>query len=681
MVTIQEIAVTEEETHRLFRDYCRQDILAALKDGKESLVIEYSDIETWDGDFAYDLLRHPQTSTQFLEKHLETFDVPVATSTNLTVRIRLPRYMWRDVTDVHANMDERYVAVEGRIAKTSERFTRPKVLAFRCRKCGEITRVPQGLKQVREPDQCACEARSFEIAEGKHQTVDHVVLELQQPPGEGGGNDEDILCHCDADLVWRGGFLPKHAGKRVVIHGRIREDASSLLGKNANPRIEEFLEVGWVEFKDGVTEDLDVDEHLETIKELAHRDGCVDLLAESLVDEMYGQGRKDIALRAAVAFLFGAYRVDPEDGRAYRGDIHGMFVGDPGTGKSTIASRVGELSPRCESVSGPQVTAAGLTASATQEGFGGSEWTLTPGVLPRATGGHVIIDELDKANNGATEALHDALEGEQQVKVAKANKQAHMETRIGLLCTANPTDGRFNKAEKFGAQLNIDSALFNRFDFIFAMRDVIDEETDRQIGDSILNKWRESAELERAERGNTHAEIESNQPIRDEVITSWVAHARDNVFPSLPEEDVAQELLDYYVDTRQRNGEDADVIPSGPRDLQAGIRLSIAFARVRLADKVEKIDVQRAKEVTDRTLADMHFDPETGMWGNEEIHTGKPKTQKELKERIRDAASENTPAEIANEISEEKAHVRAECEKMSQNGQLLEPQTGVYRSI
>lgn len=681
MVTVDQIDVRRDETHRFIRNYCEDELVEALQEGRDSLVVEWSDLYAWDADFANDFLKEPQPFRELLEGDLSTYDLPLDIPVDLDVRVRLPRDLWRGITDVRADMDERYVAVEGRIAKTSERFTRPIELAYQCTRCSQHHYVPQDFKSVQEaPRQCGCESQSFRIDGQESTLTDHVVLEVQQPPGESGGSDEKIVAHCDGSLVWRGGFLPKHAGKRIVVHGKVREDKTALEKKNAKPRIDEFIEAKWIEFKDGVTEDLDVSEHIDEIRELAARDDAVDLLAESLVSEMWGQERKDTALRAAVAFMFGGYRVNPEEGRQYRGDIHGMFVGDPGTGKSTIASRVGELSPRSESVSGPQVTAAGLTASASQDSFGGSEWTLTPGVLPRATGGHVIIDELDKADRSATESLHDALEGEQEVKVAKANKQAHMETKVGLLTTANPEDGRFNKDEIFGQQLNIDSALFTRFDFIFAMRDEIDEEKDREIAESISDAWKTSATLERAERGETSEEVtHDTQPVADEIITAWVAHARDNCFPALPTGDAEARLIDYYVSTRQRNDDDAEAIPSGPRDLQAGIRLAVAFARVRLGDKVTEADVERAIEITDRTLADMHFDPMTGEWGNSEIQTGKS-TQDTRKRRIKNAADHSTATEIAEATDYSESTVRNELELLRRAGEVYEPTTGTYTS-
>lgn len=681
MVRKEDIDVSRDEFQQFFTNYYRDEIGDALQNGQDYLIVEWSELQTWNDAYASDFLKEPQTFREVLEEELATLDFPVDIPIDLDVRVRLPRDMWRSITDVHAGMDERYVAIEGRIAKTSERFTRPLELAYQCVKCGQHQYIPQDFKSVQEAKQCGCEGRTFRVDAQESTLTDHVVLEIQQPPGESGGSDEDIMCHCDGSLVWRGGFLPKHAGKRVVVHGVIREDTSALDKQNADPRIDEYLEVKWVEFKDGVTEDLDITDHLDEIKEYAGSENAVELLGESLVSEMWGQPRKETALKAAVAFLFAGYRVNPENGRQYRGDIHGMFVGDPGTGKSTIASRVAEVSPRSESVSGPQVTAAGLTASASQDSFGGSEWTLTPGVLPRATGGHVIIDELDKADSNATESLHDALEGEQEVKVAKANKQANMETKVGLLTTANPSDGRFNKEEKFGMQLNIDSALFTRFDFIFAMKDEINEERDRSIAESIAEAWETSAELERAQRGmSSEVEQSDTQPVRDEIITAWVAYARDNCYPKLPTGEAKEALIDYYVQTRQRNGDDAETIPSGPRDLQAGIRLAVAFARVRLGEKVTVEDVERAKEITDRTLADMHFDPQTGKWGNDEIQTGKS-TQDTRKRRIKQAANHSTIEEIAESTEYKQSVVEDEIDRLKKSGDIYEPRTGEFTSI
>ncbi|TKX76263.1 hypothetical protein EXE53_32825, partial [Halorubrum sp. SD626R] len=150
----------------------------------------------------------------------------------------------------------------------------------------------------------------------------------------------------------------------------------------------------------------------------------------------------DTVFEASVAWLFNAYRIDNDLG-SYRGDLHFGLIGDPGRGKSTILSRLNEIAPKSEFRSGTGLSKIGLTAAAVQEEFAGTtEWTLSPGILPRANGGHCIIDEVDDVVDEKTKSMHDALEGDQMVKVDKAGITADLPTRTALLASGNPVHGR-----------------------------------------------------------------------------------------------------------------------------------------------------------------------------------------------------------------------------------------------
>ncbi|MFP4032402.1 MAG: AAA family ATPase, partial [Desulfococcaceae bacterium] len=216
----------------------------------------------------------------------------------------------------------------------------------------------------------------------------------------------------------------------------------------------------------------------------------IEAYRDSIVPNIHADEKLETFLEASVAWLFNAYRIDPENGPTYRGDLHMGLIGDPGLGKSTILQSLAAIAPKSEFRSGTGLSAVGLTAAAVQEEFAGkTEWTLQPGVLPRANGGHCIIDEVDDVVDEKTKKMHDALEGEQMVKVDKAGIEADLPSRTALFASGNPTDGRFDRYAPIADQIDLDPALFDRMDLVFALQDEVDAERDANKAGHALDAW------------------------------------------------------------------------------------------------------------------------------------------------------------------------------------------------
>jgi len=293
----------------------------------------------------------------------------------------------------------------------------------------------------------------------------------------------------------------------------------------------------------------------------------------------------------------------------------------------------------------------GLLAAAVDDDFGEGGWTLEPGILVRANGGHVILDEIDKTD-ADLERMNDALEGEQIVDVNKAGQSASFKSRVGLLATGNPEESRFTEGVPVSQELNIDRSLLSRFDGIVTMRDEADEEQDGFIAETQGMSYVEAQEYAHGDRDQLDM---LDRVVEPEVGRAWIAYARDEVEPLLRPEHVETIREWYAEEVRQlnkkfRDGNGGDMpVPVSARKVQDTIRFAVAFARVNLRDEVNDADVERAMDLA-KALVGQTFDGDTFQ---PEAVKSSPTTQKDRKERIRDALDHDearTPAEVAAQV-------------------------------
>ena len=83
-------------------------------------------------------------------------------------------------------------------------------------------------------------------------------------------------------------------------------------------------------------------------------------------------------------------------------------------------------------------------------------------------------------------------------------------------------------------------------------------------------------------------------------------------------------------------GNTTKTVTATPRQLESMIRLSQALAKMRLADFVERRDVDEAVRLITHALQQSATDPKTGKINMDILTTGQTKTSKERLDAIRD---------------------------------------------
>merc|ERR1719238_52983 len=253
------------------------------------------------------------------------------------------------------------------------------------------------------------------------------------------------------------------------------------------------------------------------MRELSQRPDIYDLIAKSIAPSIYGC---DDIKRSVACLLFGGSRKRLPDGNR-RGDINVLLLGDPGTAKSQLLKFAERCAPVGVYTSGKGSSAAGLTAAVVRDHHRG--FALEAGAMVLADGGLVCIDEFDKMRPEDRVAIHEAME-QQTISIAKAGLTTVLNTRCSVLAAANPMYGSWDESTELGDQLDMATTILSRFDLIFLVKDVRDEERDQTLAKHVL---------ELHKKGAAEKTVEADIPVA--LFRKYLTYVRRNCFPRISE--------------------------------------------------------------------------------------------------------------------------------------------------
>ena len=227
----------------------------------------------------------------------------------------------------------------------------------------------------------------------------------------------------------------------------------------------------------------------EAFRALSQRADIYDILTRSMAPNISGSYTVDIK-KALVCQLMGGVSKHLPDGVRLRGDINVLLLGDPSMAKSQFLKFVSKVAPVGIYTSGKGSSAAGLTASVVRDSKG--EFYLEGGALVLADGGVVCVDEFDKMRPNDRVAIHEAME-QQTISVAKAGITTVLHSRASVLAAANPVFGRYDDLKAAHENIDLMTTILSRFDVIFLVRDVRDEERDKAICQHVMGVHMDAA--------------------------------------------------------------------------------------------------------------------------------------------------------------------------------------------
>ena len=661
-----------------FEDYYVKE-LAIFKSAyptEKSFYMSWNKLEKYDHELADDLMNKPDIVLEAAKESL--IRLVGSDRKEFDPHIRLTEMPESDllIQEVGAKQIQKLIHLQGVVTKRAEVRPKVKIGIYRCRRCDSVYKVPME-KGTEPPEICEqCRKRALELDEVASYFVNLQRIEVQEmlEKVRGGSPAGHIEVLVEDDLV--NTIVP---GDTVDLIGIVRIRP---MPKTKEPIYNKFIDTVAIVNMQRDFEDVELTpEDIKEIHEFAKKTDVIEQITRAIAPSIYGH--KEVKEALALQLFGGTIgKMLPEGGRI-RSDIHILLIGDPGSAKTRLLQYVVELAPKSVYVSGKSVTGAGLTAAAEKDEMGDGGWTLKAGALVLASGGIASVDEFDKIEDEEQAALHEVMES-QTISIAKAGIVAQFKARTAILAAANPKFGRFDPNELPVTQFDIPPTLISRFDLIFPIKDVLDEERDKKLVQHILSSHRDAA-LKRKPEEDEYDVVPS------EFLRKYIAYARKNIRPILTTE-AGEKIKEYYLDLRKQSQSQKSVSIT-PRQIEALIRLSEASAKARLASYVEISDAERAVKLTQFVLNKTAFDRTTGkidsdiLWSG----TGQPRSKAEqyydLIGTIREltaATGQATREEIilqAKKVNIDEITTRRILDEMQRKGELFEPKQGYLKLV
>src|SRR2546427_6544174 len=162
---------------------------------------------------------------------------------------------------------------------------------------------------------------------------------------------------------------------------------------------------------------------------------------------------------------------------------------------------------------------------------------LEAGALVLADKGVACIDELDKMRPDDRVAIHEALE-QQTVSVAKGGIVATLNARAAVLAAANPSLGRYEPHRNVSENINLPVTILSRFDLIFILKDMPEQEADSRMSQHILTLHKTLSNPE--------------APFPPDFLKKYISYAK-RINPVLGP-DAVKELHEFYLKMRAKSG-------------------------------------------------------------------------------------------------------------------------------
>ena len=683
------------------------------------LSIPFHELQTFDPDFAEDVLQYPKQVLSAGSKTLMEICRERGEEIDALLRVgELPGDTRIPLRKIGSSDIDKLRSVDVIVTKISEIKPRIHRAVFRCESCGvEIEVDQENERELKEPLKCpdgdGCglpKAQTrFDLILISSRMVNNQWIEIQEQPEyvPSGAQPRRGMVLIEGDQVNK--HLP---GERITANV-IPVVRSEVRNRKKTPMFDVIFHLISSEHESTPFTEISIDEEdSERILEVSKRDDLMSLIQHSIAPSIFATGILGHVKRSLALQLFGGVSRRLNDKTRSRGDIHILLMGDPGVAKSQLLSFISELSPRGRFATGGGVSGAGLTAAAVRDAFGDGRFALEAGVLPLSDRGLAAIDEFDKISTDDRRMMHPAME-QQQVHVAKGGITATLHSRCAILAAANPEDGRFSKrgpnqsVMRSFNETGLPAPLASRFDIIWMIRDEVRIHDDERIAKHILDNrttGKSEALMENSiDLGPAETEEEAflvtpeegEEHLTQNFLRKYIAYAKRTIHPQLDQE-AKNAILKYYTEERQSFGredqgasqyesekEKDTVIPITARALEALIRLTEAHARMHLQ---EVATVENAKVAL---AVFRHWREESGIEDESELHSGVSVRARSnnsvIMNMVRDICSEKGEAELTEiynlalprKISE--TEVDRVVSKMLQTGELYEASTDTYR--
>ena len=655
-----------------FFNFNKEDLGESIRKRTNTIFLDFMKLTEFSNKLSDEIIINPEETLSIIEQAVEELGLVK------NVRIRLKnlseahQIKIRNIRSKHLN---ELIILEGIIRQASD--VRPQVVnaKFECPSCGTVISVLQIEKKFREPSRCSCGRRGgFRLMSKDMVDTQRLVVEESPESLSGGEQPKRINVFVKEDLVEPRMEEKTTPGARVKIIGVLKEVPVPLSTGGLSTRFQLAMESNNLIPLEETFEELDISEEDERqILELAQDPEVFRKLRESIAPSVWGYEEIKESL---VLQLFGGIQKKRIDGQKTRGDIHILLIGDPGVAKSVMLGFMANISPKGRYVVGKSSSGAGLTATVVRDEYL-KGWSLEAGALVLSNKGLVCIDELEKMDPTERSAMHEAME-QQTVTISKANIQATLKAQTSILAAANPKFGRFDPTQGIPQQIDLPPTLINRFDVIFALRDLPNRINDEKVATHILTEHQTEAKP---------------MLIEKDLFRKYIAYAKQRFKPHLTDKAV-EKIKNFYVTLRNKNvreNQGLTSIPISARQLGSLIRMAEASAKIRLSETVDEEDAEMAIKIIKYYLEHTGYDEETGEIDIDKISGRMKSSQRNKIFMVRDTIL-NLREEEGEQISIEKLEKRLEgklntteiedaIEKLAKEGTIFKPRRGYVQKV
>jgi len=652
-----------------------------------SLIIDYPDLYRYDTELAERLIDNPKELLRefgdAIKDLVSSEDPEYAEKKKFYARIYglFETLKIRDIRTGHAG---KLIQVEGIITRMHPIRSKMVKAAFIHEKegCNALFYWPEGEDdyiedRIERPNYCPVCGEAggrFTLAKDKSLYVDWQELSIQEKPEDvpGGQMPRSISVQLLDDIV-----DIARPGDRVTIVGvvKLQQASSSPL----SPLYELYIEANSLKVSEKVLEEISITrEDEEKIVELSKDPWIEEKIISSIGTTIYGHWD----LKEAISLqLFGGVAKQASDGTKIRGDIHVLFVGDPGVAKSQLLQSASRIAPRSVFTSGKGSTAAGLTATVVKDSRTG-EYYLEAGALVLADGGLAVIDEFDKMRAEDRVSIHEAME-QQTISISKAGIVARLNARASVLAAGNPKWGMYDPTKPFPDNVTLPPTILSRFDLIFVVRDYMGKERDQRLARYILD---------------VHSDYDKFIPeIDPQLLKKYIIYAKRYVRPKLSEG--AKKLIEDFFVTLRSNAlnmseaqEGGQVpVPITARQLEAIVRLAEAHAKLSLRNEVNEEDAEEAIRLTLSFLTSVGLDFKSEKIDISIITTGSSFRSRKTMMSIVDAIKRMTEdkrcvkiddltAELKEKYNVTEQEIMESVQKLHRDGYIIEITHNCYRA-
>lgn len=364
--------------------------------GGASLLVQLEDLVAYDEELAEKLKLYPSRLIKLFEtvaSDINKRKIQILISSNadpITIR------------GLQSNLTWKIVKIRGLIMSHVNVKCTAENVTLKCAECehvmsnismppfGEPRRLPP-CDAMKTYNQKMCNKNSMYIID--YSCVDFQVMKLQEVVTNG-EIPRHIQVYCEGVLCGTVG-----PGNWVLIHGIYGTNNQTSYIRALNIEADSSCNSSLL------ADVIDKSSSFEFIK-FASRPNVYETLAQSIAPSVYGM---DDIKKAMLCQLFGGTRKQMSDSSFRRGEIHILFVGDPGMAKSQLLKFIEKVSPIGVYTSGKGSSAAGMTASVIQDPITRC-FVLEGGATVLADNGVVCIDEFDKMGELDRVAIHESME-------------------------------------------------------------------------------------------------------------------------------------------------------------------------------------------------------------------------------------------------------------------------------